>query len=74
MKFDHDILFDFLPVEDKKSFMVWDSAFLSGTLTTQLVINATYRAQFEERIRIPFEEYQIKLKQKERDKKLKQIL
>jgi len=74
MKFDHDILFDFLPVEDKKSFMVWDSAFLSGTLTTQLTINATYRAPFEERIRIPFEQYQMKLKQKERDKKIKQIL
>ena len=27
MKFDHDILFEFLPEEDKKSFMAWDNVF-----------------------------------------------
>ena len=74
MKFDHDILFQFLSEEDQKSFMVWDNAFLSGTLSTQLIIIATYRAPFEERIRIPFEEYQMKLKQKEREIKLNKIL
>lgn len=74
MKIDYDILFDFLSEEDKKHFLVWDSAFLSGTLSTKLIINATYRAPFEEKIRIPFDEYQMKLKQKEREEKLNKIL
>ena len=74
MKFDQDILFQFLSEEDQKSFMVWDNAFLSGTLSTQLIIIATYRAPFEERIVIPFEQYQMKLKQKEREIKLNKIL
>jgi hypothetical protein len=71
MKFDQDILFDFLPEEDKKSFMVWDNVFLSRTSSH---IVATYRAPFEERLNIPFEEYQMKLKQKEREEKLNKIL
>ena len=74
MKFDHDILFEFLSDEDKKNFLVWDNAFLSGTISTKLVVRATYRAPFEERISIPFEDYQIRLKQKEREIKLNKIL
>jgi hypothetical protein len=27
MKFDYDILFEFLPEEDKKHFLVWDNVF-----------------------------------------------
>ena len=69
--FDHDILFEFIPEEDKKYFMVWDNVFLS---TTSSHIVATYRAPFEERLNIPFEEYQMKLKQKEREIKLNKIL
>jgi hypothetical protein len=71
MKFDHDILFDFLSEEDKKSFMVWDNAFLN---VSREYIVATYRAPFEERIKISFDEYQMKLKQKERENKLNKIL
>lgn len=74
MKFDYDILFEFIPEKDKKNFLVWDNAFLSGTLTTRLVIVATYRSPFEERINIPFEDYQMRLKQKERENKLNKIL
>jgi len=74
MKFDYDILKEFLPEEDKKSFLVWDNAFLSGTLNTKLVIRVTYRAPFEEIISIPFEDYQMRLKQKERDSRINSIL
>jgi hypothetical protein len=71
MKFDHDILFEFLPEEDKKSFMVWDNAFLNVSRDT---IVAIYRAPFEERVFIPLDEYEVRLKQKVRDTKLDSIL
>ena len=74
MKFDHDILFEFLPEEDKKSFMAWDNVFCNPNGRGSVRIVATYRAPFEERIFIPFEEYQMKLKQKERNTKLDSIL
>jgi hypothetical protein len=71
MKFDHDILFDFLSEEDKKSFMVWDNAFLNASRDT---IVATYRAPFEERVIIPLGEYESRLKEKQREEKLNKIL
>jgi len=70
MKFDYDILFEFLPEEDKKSFMIWDNVIINYTGN----ILVTFRAPFDERIVITFEEYQMKLKQKERDNKLNTIL
>jgi len=70
MKFDHDILFDFLPEEDKKSFMVWDNAFLNMSRDT---IVATYRAPFEERVFIPLDEYELRVKEKERNNKLNNL-
>jgi hypothetical protein len=79
MKFDQEILFEFLPEEDKKYFMAWDNVFcnpngLDAKAAGSARIVAVYRAPFEERILIPFEEYQMKLKQKERDNKLNTIL
>ena len=85
MKFDHDILFEFLPEEDKKSFMVWDNVLLNQPLFLIERINsvqnivATYRAPFEGRVvdfirLIPLDEYELRLKQKERDNKLNDIL
>jgi hypothetical protein len=71
MKFDHDILFEFLPEEDKKSFMVWDNAFLN--MSKDRII-ATYRSPFEERVIIPLSDYESRLKQKEREIKLNKIL
>ena len=71
MKFDHDILFEFLPEEDKKSFMVWDNVFLNVNRDN---IVAVYRAPFEERVFIPLSKYEVRLKQKERDNKLDSIL
>ena len=86
MKFDYDILFEFLPEEDKKSFMVWDhAAFSTGAafcnpngLDAKAAgvarIVAVYRAPFEQRIFIPVPKYELRLKQKERDIKLDTIL
>ena len=85
MKFDHDILFEFLPEEDKKSFMVWDNAaFSTGAAfcnpngldakAGSARIIAVYRAPFEQRIFIPLSEYEVRLKQKVRDNKLDSIL
>ena len=70
MKFDQDILFEFLSEEDKKSFMVWDNSFLNVSRDS---IVAIYRAPFEERVFIPLDEYQLRVKEKERDNKLNNL-
>jgi hypothetical protein len=77
MKFDQDILFEFLPEEDKKSFMVWDNVILTQKYASipdsvQTIV-ATYRAPFEERVLIPLDEYELRLKEKERDNKLNNL-
>ena len=79
MKFDHDILFEFLPEEDKKSFMAWDNVFCNpngrdAKAAGVARIVAVYRAPFEERVFIPLSDYELRLKQKERDTKLDSIL
>jgi len=79
MKFDQDILFEFLPEEDKKSFMAWDNVFcntngLDAKAAGLARIVAVYRAPFEERVFIPLSEYEVRLKQKVRDNKLDSIL
>lgn len=79
MKFDHDILFEFLPEEDKKYFMAWDNVFcnpngLDAKAAGLVRIVAVYRAPFEERVFIPLSDYELKLKQKQRDIKLEDIL
>ncbi len=86
MEFDYDILFDFLSEEDKKSFMVWDNVILSqkytpipdkplsrNVLSVQTIV-ATYRSPFEERVLIPLDEYELRVKEKEREEKLNKIL
>ena len=70
MKFDNSILFEFLPDEDKKSFMVWDGCFLNVNAVN---IVAVYRAPFEKRILIPLIEYELKLKEKLREDKLGEL-
>jgi hypothetical protein len=71
MKFDYDIIFEFIPEEDKKSFLIWDNVFLNVNRDN---IVAVYRAPFEERVFIPLSEYEVRLKQKVRDTKLEDIL
>ena len=83
MKFDQDILFNFLSEEDKKSFMVWDNVILTQKYNSipgsiQSIV-ATYRSSsiggpFVEKVLIRLDEYELRLKQKERDKKLNNIL
>ncbi len=74
MKFDHDILFEFLPEEDKKSFMVWDNVFITtNSEKSQNVIVAIYRAPFDEKIFIPLNDYYAMRKKKERDNKLNNL-
>jgi hypothetical protein len=84
MKFDYDILFEFLPEEDKKSFMVWDDVFckpngLDAKLAGVSRIVAAYRlnrkktSPFGERIFIPLSKYELRLKQKERDNKIETL-
>jgi len=70
MEFDYGILFEFLSEEDKKSFMVWDNSFLNVSRDSIVV---TYRAPFEERIFIPLDEYQLRVKEKERNNKLNNL-
>ena len=79
MKYDYDILFEFIPEKDKKSFMVWDNAYEVPSLSTSTstsggVIVAVYRAPFEEKIVVPLGQYNVRLKQKEREIKLNSIL
>lgn len=78
MKFNHDILFEFIPDEDKKSFQVWDNVFITTTTPnsekSHNVIVATYRAPFEERVFIPLNDYYAMRKQKERDNKLNNLV
>ena len=78
MKFDHDILFEFLPEEDKKSFMAWDNVFCNpngldakGAGSARIV--SVYRAPFEERVFIPLPKYELRLKQKLRATKLETL-
>jgi hypothetical protein len=86
MKFDYDILFEFLSEEDKNYFTAWDNAAFStgaafcnpngldAKAAGSARIIAVYRAPFEQRIFIPLSEYKVRLKQKERDIKLSAIL
>jgi hypothetical protein len=74
MKFDHDILFEFLSEEDRNYFMAWDGVFCNPNGRGSARIVAVYRSPFEQRIFIPLSEYEVRLKQKERDIKLSAIL
>ena len=79
MKYDYDILFEFIPEKDKKSFMAWDNAYEvpslnTSTSTSSGVIVAVYRAPFEEKIVVPLGQYNARLKQREREIKLNSIL
>lgn len=70
IKFDYDILFEFLPEEDKKRFLVWDNAHYS--IDGNIV--AIYRAPFENRVFIQINEYNSKLKSKQRENKINKLI
>ena len=70
MRFDHDIVFEFIPDEDKKSFLVWVNVY--ATIDGNII--ATYRAPFEETIHIQMDEYVSKLKSKQREEKINKLI
>ena len=78
MKFDQDILFEFLPEKDKKSFLVWDNIIVTKNYSSIPrsieTIVATYRSPFEERVLIDLDEYKSRVKQKKRDINIDKIL
>jgi hypothetical protein len=69
MKFDTNIVREFLPDDCKKRFLVWDVIFISGEN-----IIAIYRSPFEEKVYIPIKEYNSKILQKNRSEKLNKII
>jgi hypothetical protein len=81
MQFDQDILFDFLSEEDKKSFMVWDNVILTQKYNSipNSVQNIVVRKKLSVdgnvtgAVLIPLDEYQLRVKEKERDNKLNNL-
>lgn len=69
MDFDYEIIKSFIPEEERKHFLVFESVRLNGSK-----IWAPYRAPFRENLSIDLSEYEIRLKQKQREEKLNQIL
>jgi len=86
MKYDYDILWEFIPTKYKENFIRWDNAYLTmGRLNIVGVYKVSYVNQtraplsshnsvFEERISIPLSLYMERVKQKQRDTILNQIL
>jgi hypothetical protein len=74
MRFDLEILESFIPEHHKKSFQVFESFRLIGSLQSGYKIWAPYRAPFSENLSIDLSEYETRLKQKQREEKLNQIL
>ena len=71
MKFNQDILFEFLPEEDKKSFMVWDYVHLNmGKDRIVAIYGDGFDAASCGNVIIPLSDYDSRVKQKERDNKL----
>jgi hypothetical protein len=74
MNFDYEIIKSFIPEENKKSFLVFESVRLIGSLQSGYKIWAPYRAPFSENLSIDLSDYETRLKQKQREDKLNQIL
>jgi hypothetical protein len=73
VEFDYNILFEFLSEEDKKSFMVWDNCILNMGGDSIEVVYRAHRAPFFKRCLIPLIEYELKLKEKNRNDKLNEL-
>jgi hypothetical protein len=66
---DYEIIKSFIPEDKRKSFLVFESVRLNGSK-----IWAPYRAPFSEKLSIDFSDYEMRLKQKQREDKLNQVL
>lgn len=69
-RFNTDVVFEFLPEDDKKSFMVWDNIYCSVDGN----IIAVYRAPFEEKVYISMSDYKLKELELSRDNKINDLL
>lgn len=69
MNLDYEIIKSFIPEDKIKSFLVFESIRLIGSK-----IWAPYRAPFSENLLIDLSDYETRLKQKQREDKLNQIL
>ena len=70
--FDYDILFEFLPDEDKKSFMTWDNAEIIQRWGS-IVATFVDVQGIEKIVIISVDEYEVRFKQKQRERKIKEI-
>ena len=69
MNFDYEIIKSFIPEEERKHFLVFENVYISGSK-----ILAPYRAPFSEKLSIDISEYESRLKQKQREEKLNQLV
>jgi hypothetical protein len=69
MNFDYEIIKSFIPESKLKHFLAFENVYISGSK-----ILAPYRAPFSEKLSIDISEYESRLKQKQREEKLNQII
>jgi hypothetical protein len=67
--YDYDILYNFIPENDKKNFLVWENSWTSNGN-----IIAMYRAPFSEKIVVSVTDYDALVKQLDRDNKLNKLI
>lgn len=69
MDFDYEIIKSFIPEKERKHFLVFENVYISGSK-----ILAPYRAPFSSELVIDKTEYESRLKQKQREEKLNQLV
>jgi hypothetical protein len=70
---DYEIIKSFIPEEKRKHFLVFEYVHISETQNGSKIV-APYRAPFEEDLSIDLSDYEIRLKQKQREEKLNQLV
>lgn len=71
VNYDYDILMSFVPGGDKGRFLAFESVYSSSDGS---LIYAPYRAPFSSELVIYKTEYESRLKQKQREEKLNQLV
>lgn len=72
MRLDSEILLGFLSDEEKKHFVIFESILTNSTNNKYICLYRTYVSI--EKIAISVEEYQLRVKLKDRNNKLNQLL
>jgi hypothetical protein len=73
MDFDYDIIKSFIPEEERKHFLVFENVYTSGSKILA-PYRTTWRSTFSEKLSIDISEYESRLKQKQREVKLNQLV